>query len=194
MNTRLTRTVGSVSLTLAVLCGLFVIGKGAMHLFDDGAVCVQTGFWANAALENGLPVDPGVTASSSAARLCQKAPSFGQRAAGLGDELPWGLFATVALLLFARVLKPIVEQGPFTEAVSQRLTQLGWAVVLGAPLASFVAAWSHSWLVESMAPVVGSNVEMEGVLELVLPGLAALILGRIMREGVRMREDLEGTV
>lgn len=45
-----------------------------------------------------------------------------------------------------------------------------------------------------MAPIVGSGPTVSGPLVLVLAGLAAVVMGRIMREGVRMREDLEGTI
>lgn len=194
MNTRLMRTLASVTSVLAVLCGLAFIGKGVTHILDDGAVCVQTAFWRNASLANSLPVGAGVKASSSATRLCQDSPSVGQRAADLGGELPWLLFGALALLLFSRLLKAVMGQGPFTEAVAHRLSILGWFVTVGTPLAGLVVGWSQSWLVGSMAPIVGSGPTVSGPLVLVLAGLTAVIMGKIMREGVRMREDLEGTI
>ncbi|MFD7491103.1 DUF2975 domain-containing protein [Streptomyces sp. NPDC059832] len=194
MNTRLTRALASVTFALAALCGLAFIGMGVTHLLDDGAVCVQTDFWHNASLADPLSVGTDVKVSSSATRLCQDSPSGGQRAADLGGELPWLLFGALALLLFSRVLKAVLLQGPFTEAVAQRLSVLGWFVTVGTPLAGLVVGWSQSWLVGSMAPIVGSEPTVSGPLVLVLAGLAAVIMGRIMREGVRMREDLEGTI
>lgn len=194
MNTRLTRTLASVTFALAVLCGLAFLGTAATHMLDDGAVCVETGFWQNAALRDDLPVRAGVDASSSAARLCQDGPSVGQRAADLGGELPWLLFASLALLLFHQLLKAVLRQGPFTDAASRRLSVLGWFVAVGTPLAGLVVGWSRSWLVASMAPVTGSGPTITGPQALVLAGLAAVIMGKIMREGVRMREDLEGTI
>ncbi|MFD7284594.1 hypothetical protein [Streptomyces sp. NPDC059863] len=65
---------------------------------------------------------------------------------------------------------------------------------MGTPLAGLVVGWSHSWLVASMAPIVGSGPTVSGPTVLILAGLAAVIMGKIMREGVRMREDLEGTI
>ncbi|MFI9205513.1 DUF2975 domain-containing protein [Streptomyces sp. NPDC053048] len=194
MNTRLTRTLASVTFALAVLCGLVFIGTGFTHMLDDGAVCVQTGFWRNAPLADNLPVGKGVEASSSATRLCQNSPSVGQRAADLGGQLPWLLFGSLALLLFSRLLKAVLLQGPFTDTVSRRLSVLGWFVAAGTPLAGLVVGWSQSWLVGSMAPIVGSGPTVSGPQVLVLAGLAAVIMGKIMREGVRMREDLEGTI
>ncbi|MVO88588.1 DUF2975 domain-containing protein [Streptomyces sp. p1417] len=195
MNTRLTKVLASITFALAMVCGLAFVGKGVIRMLDDGAICAQTGFWANASLApDSLPVAEGVKASSSAARLCQDAPSVGQRAADLGGELPWLLFACLALLLFSRLLDTVLLKGPFTDAVSQRLTVLGWFVTAGTPLAGLVVGWSHSWLVDSMAPVVGSGPTVTGPQVLILAGLAAVIMGKIMREGVRMREDLEGTI
>ncbi|MFI1970367.1 protein TPRXL [Streptomyces cinnamoneus] len=194
MNTRLTRTLASVTFVLAVLCGLAFVGTAVTHMLDDGAVCVQTDFWRNASIGEGLPIGKGVKASSSATRLCQDGPSTGQRAADLGGELPWLLFGSLALLLFSRLLKAVLRQGPFTDTVSRRLSVLGWFVALGAPLAGLVVGWSQSWLVGSMAPVVGSGPTVSGPMVLILAGLAAVIWGKIMRDGVRMREDLEGTI
>ncbi|MFG2598418.1 DUF2975 domain-containing protein [Streptomyces sp. NPDC048462] len=195
MNRRLTSVLASVTFGLAVLSGLAFLGKGASHMLDDGAVCVETGFWANARLSSdGLPVAKGVEASGSLTRLCQESPSVGQRAADLGSGLPWLLFGAIALLLFSRLLTTVLKKGPFTEPVARQLTTLGWVVAAGTPLAGLVVGWSQSWLVGSMAPVVGSGPTVAGPLVLVFAGLAGVILGRIMRDGVRMREDLEGTV
>lgn len=194
MNTRLTRTLSSVTFVMAVLFGLASLGIAATHMLDDGAVCVQTGFWANASLAHDLPIGEGVEAHSSASRLCQDSPSVGQRAADLGGRLPWLLFSSLASLLFSRLLKAVLVHGPFTDAVSQRLSALGWFLTLGTPLAGLVVGWSQSWLVGSMAPIVGSGPAISGSLALLFVGLAAVIMGKIMREGVRMREDLEGTI
>ncbi|MDI3403426.1 DUF2975 domain-containing protein [Streptomyces cavernicola] len=194
MTTRLTKVLASVSFGLAMLTGLTFAGTAVTHMSDDGSVCVETGFWANASLKDGLPLGDGVDASSSAARLCQEAPSIGQRAADLGGQLPWLLLSTLALLHFARLLNSVLEQGPFTDTVARKLTALGWLIAVGTPVAGFVVGWSHSWLVGSMAPIVGSGPTVSGPLVLILAGLAAVIMGKIMREGVRMREDLEGTI
>ncbi|MFE2722140.1 DUF2975 domain-containing protein [Kitasatospora sp. NPDC059327] len=194
MNTRLTRTLASATMALAVLCGLAFVGTAAVRMLDDGAVCVRTGFWANAALANGLPIGDGVTAAGSTTRLCQDGPSVAQRAADLGGELPWLLFGALALLLFSRLLTTALRQGPFTGPVARRLSVLGWSVTAGTLVTALVVGWSQSWLVGSMAPIVGSGPTFSGPLVLVLAGLAAVIMGRVMREGVRMREDLEGTI
>ncbi|MEI5098150.1 DUF2975 domain-containing protein [Streptomyces sp. PmtG] len=194
MNTRLTRALSSVTFVLAVLAGLVFVGTGLSRMLDDGAVCVQTGFWANATLEGELPISEGVKASSMATRLCQDSPSTGQRAADLGGTLPWLLVGCLALLLFSRLFTAVREEGPFTDAVSRRLSALGWFVAVGTPVAGLVVGWSHSWLVASMAPIVGSGPTVSGPQVLVLAGLAAVIMGKIMREGMRMREDLEGTI
>lgn len=178
-----------------MLCGLAFLGTAATHLLDDGAVCVKTGFWANASFgPDGLPVGEGVKASSSTARLCQDGPSAGQRAADLGGRLPWLLFGALALLLFSRLLTDVLRQGPFTDTVARRLSVLGWFVAAGTPLAGLVAGWSQSWLAHSMAPAADSGPGLSGPMALILAGLAAVIMGRIMREGVRMREDIEATI
>ncbi|WP_031085602.1 DUF2975 domain-containing protein [Streptomyces sp. NRRL WC-3549] len=194
MHTRITKILASVTFVLAVLFGLAFLGTGFTHMLDDGAVCVETDFWQNASLADRVSTREGVQESSSATRLCQDGPSLGQRAADLGGELPWLLISSLALLLFSRLLKAVLQEGPFTHTVSKRLTVLGWFVTLGTPSAALVVGWSQSWLVGSMAPNVGSGPALEGPLVLVIPGLAAVIVGKFLADGVRMREDLEGTV
>ncbi|MFF3210422.1 DUF2975 domain-containing protein [Streptomyces sp. NPDC002886] len=194
MNTRFTKILATLTFGLAMLWGLTFIGTTVSRLADDGAVCVQTGLWANATLEGGLPVGEGVDASSSEARLCQDDPSAAQRAADLGGQLPWMLFASLALLLFSRLLDAVVSEGPFTDKTARRLTVLGWVVTAGTPLAGLVAGGSHSWLTASMVPMETYGPEVSGPQVLILAGLAAVIMGKIMRQGVRMREDLEGTI
>ncbi|MFK0239118.1 DUF2975 domain-containing protein [Streptomyces vinaceus] len=193
-NTRLTRALASLTLALAVLCALAFVGTAVTHILDDGAVCAKTDFWHNATLEGGLPVGAGVKASSSTARLCQDSPSAGQRAADLGNLLPWWLFGSVALLLFSRLLAAVVREGPFTAPVASRISSLGWFLTAGTPVAGLIVGWSQSWLVGSMAPMIGSGPAISGSMVLVLVGLATVIMGKIMREGVHMREDLEGTI
>ncbi|MGW1775736.1 DUF2975 domain-containing protein [Streptomyces sp. NPDC002104] len=194
MNTRFTKILATLTFGLGLLWGLTFIGTAVSRLTDDGAVCVETGFWANATLDGGLPVGAGVDASSSAARLCQNDPSAAQRAADLAGQLPWMLFAALALVLFSRLLDAVVSQGPFTDKVARRLTFLGWFVTLGTPLAGLVVGWSQSWLAASMVPMLDSGPSVSDPQVLILAGLAAVIMGKIMREGVRMREDLEGTI
>ncbi|MFJ8917884.1 Protein of unknown function (DUF2975) [Streptomyces sp. LamerLS-316] len=194
MHTRITKVLASVTFVLAVLSGLAFLGTAVTHMLDDGAVCVETDFWANASLADKVSTGQGVQESSSVTRLCQDGPSTGQRAAELGGVLPWLLFGSLALLLFSGLLKAVLREGPFTHAVSKRITVLGWSVAVGTPLAALVVGWSRSWLVDSMSPNVGSGPALEGPLVLVIPGLAAVIIGKFMADGVRMREDLEGTI
>ncbi|MFI6124808.1 DUF2975 domain-containing protein [Streptomyces sp. NPDC051064] len=194
MHTRITRILATVTLVMAVLFGLAFVGTAVTHLLDDGAVCVETDFWHNASLADKMSTGDGVQESSSVTRLCQDGPSVGQRVADLGGELPWLLFSSLALLLFNRLLEAVLRQGPFTHAVAKRLSVLGWVVALGTPVAGLVVGTSQSWLVDSMSPNVGFGVEIDGPMVLVLAGLAAVIVGSFIREGVRMREDLEGTI
>ncbi|MEU3597529.1 DUF2975 domain-containing protein [Streptomyces sp. NPDC006798] len=194
MNTRLTKALSSATLALAVFCGLVFTGKSLTRLGDNGDVCVGTGFWQNFTLADELPVNPGVEAGGSAARLCQEAPALAQRAADLGSTVPWLLFGAIALLFFSRLLKIVATEGPFTARAANGLTALGWLVTVGTPLTGLVDGWSHSWLVHSMAPIVDSGPEFSGPMVLTLAGLAAVVMGKVTQEGVRMREDLEGTI
>ncbi|MEU9057210.1 hypothetical protein AB0D37_43885 [Streptomyces sp. NPDC048384] len=106
-------------------------------MWDDGAVCTQTGFWRNAQLEEDLPRDMGAEMSSSATRLCQNNPAAGQRAADIGDNLSWLLFSSLALLLFSHLMKG-VRLRLLADTVARRLAALGRFVTVGTPLTDLV--------------------------------------------------------
>ena len=206
--TRLTRSLVTLTSALTALSGLAFAGMAFVQLTSAEGITVQTDFLANAPLKGGGPmVSDGVEViGGSVTGLVQHDPSLAQRAADLGLRLPWYLFGFVALLLLSRLLATALRDGPFTEAVPQRLRTLGWFVAVGGPVATFVTGWSQVFLESSMVPQVEGKPyfslfsmpwePMDNALpwSMLLTGLAAVIFGRIMREGVRMREDLEGTV
>ncbi|MFD0022930.1 DUF2975 domain-containing protein [Streptomyces sp. NPDC058382] len=194
MDTRLTKFLARAVYWLTVLSGVAFVGKTASRLLDDGDVCVETDFWANASLGHELPVVPGVTGSGTVTRLCQEHPTGVQRMGDVGVQLPWYLFTFVALLLFCLLLNTVVKDGPFVAAAAQRLRTLGWFLAVGATVTALATGWSKSALVGSMAPVAGSQPTLDWPWPLLLTGLAAVIMGQAMREGARMREDLEGTI
>lgn len=45
-----------------------------------------------------------------------------------------------------------------------------------------------------MVPIVGCRPTISGAMVLVRASLAAVIMGRVMREGVRVRQALEATI
>ncbi|WP_258341210.1 DUF2975 domain-containing protein [Saccharopolyspora gregorii] len=202
-----TRISVTLSTVLAAGSAVLFAGMLARHATDDGEICAFTDSWANLELADPPAAAAGVrVGGSGVVRFCLQDPDAVQRMWDLGVRLPGYLFAAVALLLLTALLRTAVRHGAFTDPVPRRMTALGWFLVLGGPVAAAVTGWSRQALVASTVPaatppdVFGGGQPWQAMSGnpfpwfAVLAGLAALIFSRIMREAVRMREDLAGTV
>jgi len=78
----------------------------------------------------------------------------------------------------------------------RRPRQFGWLIMLGYPVVAFISSLLNEGLGSTMAaeqPLLGS--EFDPHLSIALPtGLAVLVLAEVFAHGVRLREDIEGTI
>jgi hypothetical protein len=83
---------------------------------------------------------------------------------------------------------------PFTTANVWRLRQFGWLLLLGWPLVAFVTMVLKEWL--AMTPPADQTGGMFAppIGLALLFGLAVLILAEVFAHGLRLREDVEGTI
>jgi hypothetical protein len=156
---------------------------------------------ANASEFGWLPTtSPGPTCVDTGGRLaCTDHASMIQRLADAGDQLPSLLFSLGALWLLLRFLQTAAHRGPYAGAVPGRLAAFGWFTLIGGPLSSALEALSRASLMGSLAPDVSTSSWVDRWLSdfpawSVVAGIAALTFAHILRIGVGMREDLEGTV
>jgi hypothetical protein len=141
----------------------------------------------------------GVEAGADGATLCVDNPSVGQRVADIGDQVPQALFALGALYLLLRFLRTSSQEGPYVATVPGRLSALGWFVLVGGPVSELLFAVSRYFLRSSMmsgVPSSGWLTEWRAAFPwwAIACGVAALTFAYILRIGVRMHEDLQGTV
>jgi hypothetical protein len=104
----------------------------------------------------------------------------------------------IGVLWLLRGLVGSVRAGePFGEANVWRLRRLGAVLVAGGLAAAFVESLLRLWLFDALPPDATTNLAGRGF-ELpggaVLAGLGAYILAEAFSYGLRLREDVEGTV
>lgn len=146
---------------------------------------------------------PGTSANptcvdAGASNVCTDHPSTAQRVADIGDQVPETLFALGALYLLSRLLRTAAKEGPYTPTVPGKLAALGWFVLLGGPASVALAAISTYTLRVSLLGGAATGWFDEWLTGFpwwaIATGVAALTFAHILRIGVRMHEDLQGTV
>jgi hypothetical protein len=130
---------------------------------------------------------------------CTDHPSLVQRLADVGDQLPSLLFSLGALWLLLRFLRTAAQDGPYAGAVPGRLAAFGWFTLIGGLVSSALEAVSRTSLLADLAPGASPSNWIDRWFSdfpnwAVVAGIAALTFAHILRIGVGMREDLEGTV
>ncbi|MGO1054362.1 DUF2975 domain-containing protein [Crossiella sp. CA198] len=111
--------------------------------------------------------------------------------------LPYALIDVVALLLVARVMRRInVGERPMFAATTVRsLRHIGFLLLLGNLAAGVLDSVARSGLTEVVLTGPGMFQWPDGrALTWALVGLAALAGSEIVRRGVVLRDELEGTV
>ena len=110
----------------------------------------------------------------------------------LSGIVPLGLL----LFVFGELRKIVgtVRRGdPFIAGNVQRLRWVGFALLIGGPLVQIVPQYALNAVAES-AGVGGGAFRYEFPGPLMLAGVGVLILAHVFAHGVRLREDVEGTV
>jgi hypothetical protein len=110
-----------------------------------------------------------------------------------GRDLVPGVVLVAALWLVRSLLRSVRDRDPFTESNVRRLRTLALVVLIGVPVAIFVSSIFASTLAHS-ARLHSSGTEITMPGPALLGGLALFVLAEIFAAGVRMRDDLEGTV
>jgi hypothetical protein len=112
------------------------------------------------------------------------------------DVGPWLLFVAGLWLLWG-LARSVRRGDPFGNANVKRLRALGFLLVLGAPLVEFFNAALRASLFNNLPPGRFGDFGVAGF-ELpaaaLLGGLGAFILAEVFAYGLRLREDMEGTI
>lgn len=112
------------------------------------------------------------------------------------DFGPLALMVT-GLWLLRGFLGSVVQGDPFGARNVRRLRGLGFILVVGAPVVELVNYMLRSELFSILPPFPSVDLGLAGYslpAGALLGGLGALILGEVFAYGVRLREDVEGTI
>ena len=110
-----------------------------------------------------------------------------------GRDLVPGLVIIAATFLLRGLLLSLRDGDPFTQANVKRLRALAVLVLVGIPAAALVGSVFASALANS-AGLDGGGTQLSLPGNALIAGLAAFVLAEVFAAGVRLREDLEGTV
>ncbi|MFD9462946.1 DUF2975 domain-containing protein [Streptomyces sp. NPDC060027] len=192
------------ALILVGVLGLFVDG---LHLhvlgIGDTSVCVTD----QSTTTSGGDVPPmefkpapGATIELDAhPSYCTEDPTTAQSLLHTAIQVPPFVFSVGALLLVLLLIRGAEREGLYTARTAGRLRRVGWWLLAGSVLAAIAESTTEQSLVHSLS----RNAEDTAVTGLltwdmpfmaVLTGLGVLSFARVMRIGIAMREDLDGTV
>jgi hypothetical protein len=109
------------------------------------------------------------------------------------DLLP-GLLVVAALWQLWGLLRSARRGDPFTIANVWRLRQFGWLLLLGWPLVAYLTTALKEWLASSLPANETGGLFAPPIGGALVFGLAVLALAEVFAHGLRLREDVEGTV
>jgi hypothetical protein len=148
----------------------------------------------------GVASQPGATISiNGTLQACALHPSGYQRLMFTLTSAPSALVWAAVLLLLWRIVRTARLIGPFTLLVAARMRWLGWVVLLGALAAACAQGAAADALLNTLlrpqAGFADALTSLPHILPVPLLAWAALLtFGRIIRLGVAMDEDIQGTV
>jgi hypothetical protein len=188
--TRFLANLSTLALVLGLAFAAFTLLGAAVGLAPFDTVAVRTRVDA----DRFTPLPPGVLAPDHAL-LTVRVPDATReqlRWAAARDAAPV-VVVLAAIWLLRGLLRSVGDGEAFTAANIVRLRSLALVVLIGVPLAGFVASIFAGELAASTG-VDGPGTQLALSANALLGGLAILVLAEVFAAGVRLRSDLEGTV
>lgn len=111
----------------------------------------------------------------------------------LGRDIVPGLLIVGVLWLLRRILVSVRQGDPFTAANVRRLRLIGLLLLIGTPIAALTASAFEQALATSVSvPSSGIAITVPG--GGLIAGLGVFVLAQVFEHGVRLRDDVAGTV
>lgn len=124
-------------------------------------------------------------------------PTPGQMLLRAALEFGPTLLLTVGLWLLRGFLRSVVHGDPFGPPNVRRLRRLGFLLVVGGPMIELLDYSLRQVLFSKLPPVPSVNLGVAGFTlpgGWLLAGLAVFVLAEVFAFGLRLHEDVEGTV
>ncbi|MFG2002484.1 DUF2975 domain-containing protein [Spirillospora sp. NPDC048911] len=166
----------------------------------DGKACVEDRLGNTYGVFEAAQLKPGVkVAGDSAVEICMEDADIGLLTLDVLTGLPAFVLYLGAMALLWRLVRGAAALGPFHRTNARRLRFTGWWLLAGGVLAHTCEYVAETWLVHEMyrpgkAPDLRLEITALLPWSLLLTGIGLLTVARILEVGVRMHEDLEGTV
>ena len=190
-STRFLVGLSTLLLGLTIVFGAFLVG-GAVAGFGPGGDEVAVHSRVDVERLAELPHDVVRPDTVDVTIRVRDASEKQIRLAAARDLAP-GIVVGVAVWLLRGLLLSVRDGDPFIARNVRRLRVMALVVLIGVPLAAFVASLFASELASS-AGLDSGGVQLSMPGNAFLGGLAVLVLSEVFAQGVRMRDDLEGTV
>lgn len=117
-----------------------------------------------------------------------------QLALSLGRDAAPMVLIVAFLWLLRNLLRSVVDGDPFTAANVRRLRTMGMLLAVGVPLGSVAS----NMFEQGLASTAPAAADLGSVFSLSfggpLAGLGLFVLAEVFARGVRLRDDVEGTV
>lgn len=190
-----------IGLSIVVGTGATLEGQDSIFGFggDDACIVSAGDFRLPPSLTREGLVHPAgsraVTVSPDTFRVCAQHPSFSERvSAGLPEAL-WLLFVFVFALLTIKALRCARRNGLFTYAVARQVSVLGVYLLAGAVtvmVASSIA--NETFLRDALGLAHRPSTGWDVPWSVLVAGCGVITVGRVMRIGVRMQDDIDATI
>jgi hypothetical protein len=198
------RFFGLFMLTLLVLAAVLAgLGMGGASVggFGAASICVNQPRTTYSVSQQPYPpvaARSGATINfNGTLQACAQHPSVGDRFLYTLTDVSSFVWLGVFFLLW-RVVRAARQSGPFTLRVAGLLRLTGWFIIAGSVATASVQGFATDALLNSMLKAhndFADAIPMPGPLVIpVIAGAATLTFARITRLGVRMDDDLQGTV
>ncbi|GAA2301960.1 hypothetical protein GCM10010149_59080 [Nonomuraea roseoviolacea subsp. roseoviolacea] len=136
---------------------------------------------------------PDAQMMAAVMRFCDHTVSAEQALLTVAKSVTDAIFAYGSIYLLWRLIRVATREGAYATAVVRRLRVLGWWLFAGGALSSMIVSVVEYRLRMTLQYNV-SYAWPQFPVSILLTGLGVITFARIMRIGVAMREDLEGTV
>jgi hypothetical protein len=195
----MTRTPSRSSTFLTGLCTLLLvlsigfgllIAVGAIFGFGPGGDDVAVHATVEAEHLAGLP--PGTVDDQIEVVVRVADPDVEQIRWFAVRDLPSGILVIVILWLVRGLLRSVRDGSPFIKDNVARLRSLASLVLVGIPIAESLRSIFAGELADTVGLVGPPLHVLSG--NALLGGLAILVLSEVFAEGIRLHDDLDGTV
>jgi hypothetical protein len=178
-------------LVLSAAFGLYLLASGVVGAIRGGHEVVAHQEIAVGAIDS-LPENAvGPERLRVPLRIKDAGPE--QNLYAVGRDIVPGFLVFSVLWLLRRILVSVREGDPFTAFNVRRLRLIGLLLLIGTPIAALTASAFEQALASSVS-ALGSGIAISVPGGGLIAGLGVFVLAQVFEHGVRLREDVAGTV